>query len=305
MSNKFLPIAALLFTALIWGITLPLMKVNLEVIPPYSLAFARFLIASILVVFLVNLAGLRLKDFFVIAFFAFFGITLHIGLLLTGLANTSSIDAAFILTLSPLFSSLIAVLVIKEKIVLAHVVGILLAFLGTLIYIFYPYISGQEKLDFNLLADFLIFLAIVVETVYIIGSKKLFDDYHPSKISAVSFMVGAITFFPLAAWELWQDPTWLGEFSGFNLISILYLGIFSSFVAYSLLEWALEKTPVHVNGTISYLSPLISIVIATVFLNETLNPAFAVSMILVVIGIILVTIHKPKIHHHYHRAHKT
>src|SRR5574339_844282 len=151
MRSKNLAIVALTATAVIWGATLPLMKENLETIPPFSLAFGRFFIASVLAILFINFKNIKLKDFFHIAAFAFFGISLHIGLFLNGLANSTSIDATFILALSPVITSLLATIFLKEKISFWHKIGILVAFLGSFLYISFPHIFQRESINVNLL----------------------------------------------------------------------------------------------------------------------------------------------------------
>src|SRR3990167_707601 len=149
MRSRHLAFLALVATAIIWGVALPLMKVNLETIPPFSLAFARFFIASFLALIFLKVPGVSLRDFLHIAFFSFFGITLHIGLFLSGLANSTGIDATFILALSPVVTSLLATLTIHEKITILHKMGIALAFAGTFLYISYPYAVNHESLSVN------------------------------------------------------------------------------------------------------------------------------------------------------------
>lgn len=305
MRQRNLGLLAIASTAVIWGIALPLMKQTLEIVPPFSLAFSRFFIAALLATLFLKFSQLRLKDFFHIAVFAFFGISLHIGLFLNGLNRTSSIDAAFILAMSPILTSLLAVITIKERISFRHALGTGLSFCGTFLYISYPYFFGGSAIKLSLVGDLLVLAAVLSGSVYIIGSKKLFETYPPSTISAVSFMVGALSFFPLALIEFFKNPNWLNGVESTNLISLLFLGVFASFIAYFVLEWGLVRVPIHINETIGYLSVIISIFLATSFLGESLNPTFAISSFLVTVGIYLVTRFKPQTHHHYHhRTHK-
>lgn len=305
MKSSNTGIIALTTTALIWGATLPLMKANLDTIPPFSLAFGRFFIAAILAVLFLNFKSLKLKDFFHIAVFSFFGITLHIGLFLNGLANSTSIDATFILALSPIITSLTAVIAIKENITFWHKIGILLAFLGTFVYIIYPHIFSGQSFGVNFVGDLLVLLSVLSGAVYVVGSKKLFELYPPASVSTVSFITGAVSFLPFAFLEFFNKPEWVDEISTFNIVSVLFLGIFSSFAAYSLLEWGLSRVDVHINEVISYLTAIISIYLSKVFLNENLNPAFLLSIVLIALGIYLVTRFKPKNHPHFHhRVHR-
>lgn len=305
MDKKTLAILALLLTSVIWGITLPLMKFNLNTFPPLTLAFGRFLSAALIAVTFSELKNLKLKDFIHIGIFSFFGITLHIGLFLIGLSQTSAVDATVIMTLSPIFTSLMAVLVINEKINSTHLIGIMAAFTGTFFYILYPTLTGGQNFALDLRGDIFVLASVFSGAIYTLGSKKLFETYHPSSISSVSFVVGAISFFPGAVFEYFQNPSWVQNISTFNLFSIAFLGIFSSFIAYSALEWGLSKVPVHVDQTIGYLTPIISILISIAFLGEKLHIVFIVSVILIFMGMYLVTKYKPKTDPHFHqRIHK-
>ena len=175
MTKKLLPILALIATAVIWGITVPLLKVNLETLPPFSLAFIRFTIATVIVMGLSELSGLKLKDFLHIGVFAFFGVTLHIGLLLLGLRETTTIDASFVFSLGPVITSLLAVFAIREKINFSHILGICIAFLGAFLYALYPLLFGSLEFRTNLLGDLLVLASTISASIYIVGSKKLFE----------------------------------------------------------------------------------------------------------------------------------
>jgi drug/metabolite transporter (DMT)-like permease len=303
MNKKLLALSALTTSAVIWGLTVPLLKVNLEVIPPLSLAFIRFTTAAIVALYFIKISEVKLSDFLNIGKFAFVGITLHISLLFFGLRETSTINASLIYTLAPVITSLLAVFAIREKINFSHLFGILLAFSGVFLYITYPLVFDGTNIEVNLWGDLLVFISTVSGSIYVIGSKKLFETYKPSTISALSFATGALSFLPLAALEFFSNSTWTMQLSWFNLVSLAFLSLFSSFLAYSVYEWGLSKLAVHIEATISYLTPIISIIAATIFLKEKLQPIFLVTIILVVIGIYLVGRFKPSMHPHYHHHH--
>src|SRR3990172_6873404 len=106
MKTKNLAILALFTTAVIWGITLPLMKVTLTTMPPITIAFLRFALAATIALSFDGLKELKLKDFFHIGFYSFFGLALSIGLLLIGLNMTTAINATILVTISPVITSI-------------------------------------------------------------------------------------------------------------------------------------------------------------------------------------------------------
>lgn len=305
MKTKNLAILALLTTAVIWGVTIPLMKVNLTIVPPLTIAFLRFSLAALIALSFGELNKLKLRDFFHIGFFAFFGLALSIGLLLIGLDMTTAINATILVTISPVITSIVAASVLKEKIKPMHKLGIFLAFIGVCIYLVLPELAAKNVSQVNIIGDLLVLLSVLAATVFTIGSKKLFTSYHPGSISSVSFMVASICFLPGAFFEYLQNPLWVKSVTGFNIFSIIFLGVFSSFIAYSTLEWGLSKVDVHVDVTIGYLSSIIAILIATTFLHEKLYPVtFLISAILVGIGILLVSKNKaPSLHFHHRINH--
>ena len=300
MDKKTLGVLALIFTAIIWGATLPLLKTNLNQIPPLTIGFVRFLIAAVLAVSFSEVNNLKIKDIFHIGVFAIFGITLNTGLLLVGLQKTTAVDATLIMTLSPVITSSLAVVLLSERINTGHFSGIIAAFLGSFLYVVFPHLGGSG-LNFDLSGDLLVLAAVLSGSIYVLGSKKLFETYKPATIAAVSFLVGMVSFFPGALLEYVHNSVWVEQISWYNIVSLLFLGVFSSFAAYFCLEWGLTIVEVHVNSAISYLSPLVSVVVATAFLGETLNSAFVPSTLLIVVGIFLVTKHRPNLHPHFHK----
>lgn len=289
-------IAALLFTSIIWGATIPITKFTLESTPPFTLAFYRFLIAAIIAASLGQFKGLRLRDYAQIGIFSLFGVTLSTGLFLLGLANSEAIDAGLILALSPIVFSLFGVFFLREKINLVHKIGMMLAFSGVTLYLFGPGIfTGQTR--FNLLADVLIIISQLSAAIYTIGTKNLFKVYKPAQVTAVSFLIGVFSFFPASVFDYYKNPGWINNLNPLTVVAIVFLGIFASFIAYTLVEWGLSKTTVYLESVMSYLIPFISVLAAVIFLREKLSLLFLTSSIIVTLGIYLTSSNR-QFHHH-------
>ncbi len=303
MSKKSLAVAAIVTSAVIWGVSIPLMKVNLNTIPPVTLAFLRFAPASFLCLIFADFRKIKLADIRRIGFWAIIGIGINLHLLLIGLKLADTVNASIIFTLTPVITSILAVFALREKIITSHIIGIVIAFTGALIYVLYPLVSTGNKNSGNLLGDLLLFLSVITASIFAIGSKKLFDNYAPSTVAGVSFLVGAVSFIPGSIWESYHNPTWMVHFGLFNLASMIFFIVGTSFLAFLIYEWGLDKVPVHLSAVIGYLTPAVSIVIAYAVFNEKLNDSFLVSTVLIVIGIYLVLSRKAHLTHH-HRIHK-
>ena len=128
---------ALLFTAtasIIWGATAPIMKLTLQEIPLFSLAFIRMATASaILGFFVYKKLKIRKVDQFNLILAALTGVTINLTLFFLGLKLTSAIVASFLTASVPIFTLIAAHLYLKEKFTKKLVLASIVAFTGVAI----------------------------------------------------------------------------------------------------------------------------------------------------------------------------
>lgn len=286
--------------SIIWGITIPILKMTLEQIPIFTLAFLRFTLASIfsLPIFLFNRKKrLDKKDLPALLIVALLGTTLSISFFFTGLKFSSAIDSSLIISLGPIATSIIAFVYLKEKISRIHLFGIALSFLGVLFIIFEPTLPTKIQQQSSLLGNFLIFGAVIAGSFFVILSKKLFSHYKPTTIITFSFFIGAISFLPTAIIEYISDPNWLINVNMSGIFGVVFVGIFSSWLAYLIHEWSLEILPIHIISISSYLIPIVAIVSSIYLLGEKISQGFIFAAALILIGTFFGTYSK----HEHHR----
>ena len=131
--------SALLYTstaAIIWGATAPIMKLTLEQIPVFSLAFIRMTVASIILGVLIS-QKLKIKKEDYITFFwaAITGVTLNLTLFFIGLKLTEAILAAFLIASVPIFTMIAAHFYLREKFTMRLILASTVAFVGVAIII--------------------------------------------------------------------------------------------------------------------------------------------------------------------------
>jgi drug/metabolite transporter (DMT)-like permease len=86
---------------------------------------------------------------------------------------------------------------------------------------------------------------------------------------------------------LGQWPQW--TFSGPGMLSLAYLAVFSSGLAYTSYGWLTRNTSPAIIGTFSYVNPAIATLVGWIFLHESLQPIQFAGMLVVLIGVALVT----------------
>lgn len=293
------PILALIITNIIWGAASPIFKLALTNIPPFVLAFFRFFIGSFLILPLAlkhwQKLSWRLLGW--ICFGGFFSITINITFFFLGLQRTQSINAPIIASSQPIFLYLFALLFLGEKPKLKVISGIGISFLGVLTIILSPFLTDG---NINFLKDLSAFegnLFLLIATLGAVGHtlifKKILKEVNHFQATFVSFLFGALTFFPLMINDL---KTW----NFFDLNHLGWLGMifgvfFCSAFAYALFNYGISKIPAQEVGIFSYIDPIAAVLLAIPLLHEIPTVYFYLGCLLVFGGIFLA---EGRIHYH-------
>lgn len=299
LSPHLLPFLALLLSGILWGASTPANKLTLEEIPPFTLAFLRFLLATVILTPVFLLKGthtpIRRRDLGKLIVLGLFGITLNIGTTFLGLTLTTGLDAVAIFSLVPLLVAVASAIVLGEKLTKVNFFGQFLALSGAAAVALSP--TGPTVNRF--LGDLLLLVSAISVVIYIILSKELFRKYHSATITAFMFLVGVVTFAPLAGLELIQNPDWISGVSHQGLLGLAFIAIFTSVVAYLAFEWGLEHSTASLAGLIEHVQLLVGAVLAALILNEVLSTGFVLGSGLILVGIVFAT--RPS--HHFRKAH--
>lgn len=298
MKKPMLPILALLATSIIWGVAGPVIKFTLPFVPPMSFLFFRFLLASFFIFpFFARqekVKPLHEKDLPRLFFLGLFGMTINLSLIFYGFERTSAIEGSFLTATTPILITLAGWFILKEKITPKERAGTLLAFLGTLLIVFLPAVTANNKPGLetvHLEGNFLILLANLAWVVYTIYSKELCRKYSSLTLTATSFFVGLFTFTPLAAAEVFLFNR-VPVLNTAALLGLLYMSFLSLLAAYFLYEWGLRRLEASEAGVFAYLQPIFALPAAFFLLGETLNFKLLPGIILAAVGVTLATSEK-------------
>jgi drug/metabolite transporter (DMT)-like permease len=290
-----LPYLALLLSIVLWGGTSVVAKVTTAEAPIFSLLFLRFCLATlfILPLFLFDRHRPRLgwKDFGKLAVLGFIGISCNIGFFFFGIHYASVVDTSLILSLSPVVITIGSWLLFGDRMHLGNWLGLILAGGG----ISFVMLSQTGDVRHSLLGNILIIASMISAAIYTLLSKQFAKQYTPMTIVAVSFLVGMVTFAPLAAWDAYQQVSWGCFLDGTTLAGLVYLALGSSVIAYWCYEWALEYLSASTVAVLSYLQPLISVLLAVILLREPISWHYLAGGVLVAAGIFLALEH-PHLH---------
>jgi len=282
-------IIALIIANIIWGFASPIFKWSLTNIPPYTLAFWRFFLASIFLgIFLVAtkqfaFPTLDAKHWFKLVWYSLTGITLNIIFFFLGLQLTLSINAPVIASAQPLLIFILAPFLLGETVTKRKMTGLLIGTIGVSVIVFEPiYYNG---IDGNIVGNLLLVLATFFAVLATLTGRKLFHDQNPLQLMFWAFLIGAMTFLPLATFEFGSTPTLYQQLDIKGLVGILFGSIFSSAIAYSLYAYGLSKISASESSIFTYIDPVAGTILAYYMLHEPITIPFMIGAFFIFGGI--------------------
>jgi drug/metabolite transporter (DMT)-like permease len=277
----------LLSTNLFFAINLSAIKyfTGNNIAKPYGINVVRLGISALLFwllfLFSSNKKGIAIKDVPRFILCAFTALGLNVMLFVKGLSYTFSIHASLLLLITPILITFIAAWVLKERITIFKVIGLLLGISGACLLI----TSGKStgKGDNILLGDGLIIMSAFAYTFYFILVKPLMKKYPPVHVMRWVFTFGFIMILPLGWKEFTQIP-W--NYFGFDEYFLLCLIVVpGTFLAYLFNVYGIKVLGASIAGAYIYSQPVFAVIIATAFLKEGLELYKIIAAILIFAGV--------------------
>jgi drug/metabolite transporter (DMT)-like permease len=289
MSRKAGAHLALAGANILYGITYSVAK---QVMPdhlnPFAFVFTRILGASILF-WLFSMVRpkekIRREDFLRLGFASVFGVALNQSIFLNGLNLTTPIDAAIIMTTTPILVLIFARLLLGEPITVFKIIGIGLGATGAILLILY---SGEISFgNEHLVGNLMIVVNAASYGLYLVIVKPLLKKYHPITVMKWIFLSGLLLVSPAGIPEV-IHAEWMNLPGGIKL-SILYVVVGVTFLAYLLNLYSLRHVkPITVSIYI-YSQPVIASVVAIIFLQDVVTIVKVMSALLVFAGVYFVS----------------
>jgi drug/metabolite transporter (DMT)-like permease len=260
----------LFFAVFCWGLSFPLLKAALDEVEPITLGAIRYLIALIpLFLFMVARSGLNsiikpLKENFLFFFcLGLVGITLPNIFQNYGMTMTQSHVSAIIQASGPVFTIILAVLILKETLGRNKVLGTIIALSGTLLLVSG---SGSDLFGSTSFGNLLVLMSAISYAISSIMSKKILHKYDPLCAATLSMLLGTIVLIVLMIFESPAQKVPLISTEGWIIILILAMlpGALALLIWYSILK----TTEVSRIILFIYLIPIFAAVISYIWLKE-------------------------------------
>jgi drug/metabolite transporter (DMT)-like permease len=274
--------------ALCFGGTWVAGAVAVDAAPPFTIAAVRFGIASVLLYAWARLANrplspLERRDWPMVAGLGLTAVAGYNWLFLTGLTLAPASDGAIIVPgLAPVFTAVLAGIVLRERLGWRGMLGLAVAAVG--LYLVVAPSGGTDER--RLLGDALFVAGAALWGVYSVLARVASRRFNAVSTTLYGTALGTMVLIPPALLEggaasLLRAPT-------DALVGMAYLAIFGTVGAFVLLNLGVARIGAARASAFALLVPVVGVLSSVALLGETLGPTTLIGGVIVLIGLWLI-----------------
>jgi drug/metabolite transporter (DMT)-like permease len=287
MSLKYKSIAAFVLLCLIWSSTWMAIKIGLQTLPPFLSAGLRFFVAFLTLYLFMLLRRMRIPGgwshhrFYLL--FGFMNFTASYGMVYFGQQYIPSGLSSVLFSAMPFFVVGLSLFFLKEeKISFLKVSGVSIGFIGLLVIFLDQWHLSHPRAWLGMV---LVTLSPLFSAAGTILAKKARQKFDPVTMSTVPLLYAAIMFLTIAHFT---EQKAVIEFNHAAVLSILYLGIFGTAIAFAVYFWMLKTTPAILMSLITFITPPLALLWGWAVLAEPITWRLIAGMVIIFSGILLV-----------------
>lgn len=286
MKSPLRTYTAILMAMIFWAVSFVWFKMANEAFRPITIVFFRLIISALLLsIYLfatkrfVKIKKEDRKLFLILTlfepFFYFLGESF-------GLTYVSATTGSVLISTIPVIATLGAWLLFRERLRLINYAGIIISFIGILVFI----LDSEGSLSFNNKGLALMTLAVFSAVGYNLTLSRLVGSYNPVFIVNVQNIFGALLFLPLFLISdlkhLVNEP-----FSFRHFIPVAELAIFASSAAFILFAFSIRNLGISRANIFTNCIPLFTALFAFILLKEKLVARNIAGMAIVITGLFM------------------
>jgi len=251
---------------LMWSTNLPATRYLLAYYSPGSIALLRSVGAVVLLCLIGALKRIRLpkmKDLHMFVICGVSGVFLFLVFQTLGARHVVSGVGSFIINSSPVFTIILATILLKERVKPVCWAGVVLSFCGLMVIM----VNQTTEFSFNIGVFFLL-LTSIVTSIFNISQRSLLKSYTFLEVVTYAIIAATICMTVFI-------PGTVPELAGSNIaanLMLLYLGLFPGALAHLTWTYALSRAEKTTHVTVFlYLTPFVATVIGYFWLDETFS----------------------------------
>jgi len=285
--KKFAITYGAIFLAMIfWSFSFIWFKVANETFLPLTIVFIRLVISVILLTSFIFISGTSVKikkeDRKLFFFLALFEPFLYFLGESFGLTYVSATVGSVIISIIPVLAALGAWVFFREKLRVINYAGIIVSFLGILVFI----LNKDGSLSFNIKGVLLLLFAVFSAVGFSLTLSRLVGNYSPVFIVTIQNTIGTLLFLPvflIADFNHFINT----PFSIKSLIPIIELAVFASCGAFILFAYSVRSMGISRANVFTNSIPILTAIFSFIILGDKLTLQNAIGMIIVIAGLFM------------------
>lgn len=269
-----------------WSFSFIWFKVANETFHPFTIVFIRLLFALILLtLYLVltrNFMKIKKEDlklFLMLSLFEPFFYYLGESF---GLTYVSATVCSVLISTIPVFATIGAWLIFKERLKVINYAGIILSFIGVVVFI----LNEDGSFTFNVKGLALLALAVLSAVGYSLTLSRLVGTYSPVFLVYIQNLIGAILFLPL--FLSFDYKHFISTPFTFNMFKpVIELAVFASCGAFILFAYSVRNMGITKANVFSNCIPVLTAIFSYILIGDKLTAQNIAGMGIIIAGIIL------------------
>ena len=199
-----------------------------------------------------------------------------------GLTYVSATTCSVLISTIPVFATIGAWLIFKEKLKVVNYFGIILSFIGVLVFIF----NKDGSISLNIKGLGLLMIAVFSAVGYNLTISRLVGAYSPVYIVNVQNLIGAVLFLPL--FLIFDFSHFITTPFTFNMFKpIIELSVFASCSAFILFAYSVRNMGISKANVFSNSIPVFTALFSFILMGEKLTFQNIAGMVIVIAGLLL------------------
>lgn len=285
--------SAIIFAMIFWSLSFVWFKMANTSFRPMTIIFLRLLFAVVILstyIYLKNeYVRIKKKDLKYFLLLAFFEPFLYFIGESNGLTYVSSTTGSVVISTIPAVVAIAAWLFFKERLRKINYAGILLSFIGILVFV----MDKNGSLSFDIRGLLLLGLAVLSASGFNIILGKLLGSYSPVFIVNVQNIIGVVLFLPVFlltdSGNLFSTP-----FDFKTFLPVIELALFASCFAFILFAYSVKHLGIARVNPFTNIIPLFTAFFSFLMLGDKLSLQNFAGMSIVITGIFLTQINGRK-----------
>ncbi len=295
--SRFQGHLALLFANSAWGLMAPISKglLNSGVISPFALSGVRimggavlfWLVSALFPDSVIKKEKIEKSDFIKIFCASLLVIAANQILVVQGMSFTSPVDAAVVCSTTPIFTLILATLILKDRLTTFRMGGVALGFVAVLIFSLWGEPDVAMNVTNPVLGNALCIIAQMCGAAYLVIFGSLISKYSPFTMMKWMMLMSAVVVMPFTLNDIMQIE-W-SSISVEGLLELAYIVVLGSCLCYLMIPFAQRRLKPTVIAMYNYLQPVVATLVSVVIGMAVLDAVKVGSALLIFLAVWMVS----------------